>query len=141
MTGPESHLFWKQVTNEVGVVHGFKVRIVEIVFRWCQGHYFRMRTQFLPWKPSLVQNHNSLIMNLQSYSPGVRDFLLIIWPVWLHQVFKGRNEKCFGEIIHIKLPVNAQANLQIFVELSNVSLWEKLKKRRAPFLPTFWVEK
>lgn len=83
-----------------------------------------MRTQFLPWKPSLVQNHNSLIMNVESYSPGVRDFLLIIWPVWLHQVFKRRNDKCFGEIIHIKLPENAQANLQIFVELSYVSLWE-----------------
>lgn len=63
-------------------------------------------------------------MNLQSYSPVVSDFLLIIWPVWLHQVFKQRNEKCFREIIRIKLSVNAQANLQVCVELSYVLLWE-----------------
>lgn len=50
-------------------------------------------------------------MNLQSYGPRIRAYLLLIWPVWLHQVFKHRNEKCFREIAYIKLPVNAQANL------------------------------
>lgn len=51
-------------------------------------------------------------MNLQSYGPGIRAFLSLIWAVWLDQVFKRRNEKRFREIAHIKLPVNAQANLQ-----------------------------
>ena len=40
---------------------------------------------------------------------------MLIWPVWLAQVFKHRNEKCFREIARIKLPVNAQANLQSFL--------------------------
>lgn len=87
------------------------MRIGKIIFCWCQAHYFR-NVQFWPWKPNLVQNNNSHVMNLQSYGPRIRDFLLLIWPVWLHQVFKHRDEKCFREIAHIKLPVNAQVNLQ-----------------------------
>lgn len=53
-------------------------------------------------------------MNLQSYGPRIRAFLSFIWPVWLDQVFKHRNEKHFREIAHIKLLVNAQAVLQSF---------------------------
>lgn len=62
-----------------------------------------------------MQNHNSQLMNLQSYGPRIGAFLSCIWPVCLHQVFKHRNEKHFREIAHIKLPVNVQANLGHFV--------------------------
>ena len=85
------------------------MRIVKTVFCWCQAYYFR-NVRFWPWKPSLVQNNNSQLMNLQSYGPGIKAFLAFIWPVCLDQVFKPRNEKCFSEIAHVKLPVNVQAN-------------------------------
>lgn len=58
------------------------------------------------------KNDNSYAVNTQSYGARSREFLLLIWPVWLHQVFQHRNEKCFREIAQIELPVNARANVQ-----------------------------
>lgn len=59
------------------------------------------------WFKTIIQ-----LMNLQTYGPRIGAFLWLIWPVWLDQVFKRRNEKRFREIIRIKLLVSAQANLQ-----------------------------
>lgn len=79
---------------------------------------------------------NSQVMNLQSYGPRSRGFLLLIWPVCLHQVFKHGNEKRFREIAQIKLPVSAQANVQSF--LLNYHIYQHGTARKmSPISPQF----